>query len=228
MNLPVNTLADVNDPLVQARFNMVEQQIRPWNVYDPDVLALLEAIPREQFVPPAHASLAFADVEIPLGHGQIMLAPKVAARIVNDLPLKATDSVLLIGAGSGYLAALLAGRTQRVIGLEIVPELARFAQDNLVRAGIHNAEVRQGDGAHGVLAESPFDVIVLAGSVPEVPQSLLRQLNDGGRLFAVVGSEPVQRATYVRRNGTSFETSQPWDTLAPRLVHFPEPSQFRF
>jgi len=221
----------------QVRFNMIEQQIRPWDVLDLDVLALLSRLRREDFVPLAHKALAFVDMQVPLRQptdeamrlGQCMLEPKVEARILQDLKVQPHEKVLEVGAGSGYMAALLASRAQRVITLELDPELAAFARANLQRAGISNAEVRQGDGAAGLAAEGPFDVIVLSGSVAEVPPSLLSQLKVGGRLSAIVGFEPVMRATFITRTGdTHYATAQPWDTLAPRLSHFPEPSRFHF
>lgn len=215
--------------LEQARFNMIEQQIRPWDVLDADVLHLLSVVKREDFVPLAHKALAFVDMEIPLGHGQYMLAPRVEARMLQDAAVQKHEKVLEIGTGSGYMAALLAHRAQRVISLEINPELANLARANLQKAGIHNAEVRQFDGAKGAPAEGPFDVIILSGSVAEVPQALLAHLKVGGRLVAIVGEEPVMRATIVTRTSeTDFRTSQPWDTVAPRLLNFPEPSHFHF
>ncbi|MDO8252404.1 MAG: protein-L-isoaspartate O-methyltransferase [Rhodoferax sp.] len=213
----------------QARFNMIEQQIRPWDVLDASVLHLLSVVKREDFVPLAHKALAFADMEIPLGHGQCMLAPRVEARMLQDAAVQKHEKVLEIGAGSGYMAALLAHRAQRVISLEIIPELAAMARVNLQKAGIHNAEVRQFDGAKGTPAEGPFDVIMLSGSVAEVPQALLANLKVGGRLVAIVGEEPAMCATIVTRTGEAdFKTSQPWDTVAPRLLNFPEPSHFHF
>lgn len=215
--------------LEQARFNMIEQQIRPWDVLDADVLHLLSVVKREDFVPLAHKALAFVDMEIPLGHGQFMLAPRVEARMLQDAAVQKHEKVLEIGAGSGYMAALLAHRAQRVISLEINPELVKMARANLQKAGIHNAEVRQFDGAKGAPAEGPFDVIILSGSVAEVPQALLSNLKVGGRLIGIVGEEPVMRATIVTRTGeASFKTSTPWDTVAPRLLNFPEPSHFHF
>jgi protein-L-isoaspartate(D-aspartate) O-methyltransferase len=215
--------------LEQARFNMIEQQIRPWNVLDTDILHLLSVVKREDFVPLAQKALAFVDMEIPLGHGQCMLAPRVEARMLQDATVQKHEKVLEIGAGSGYMAALLAHRAQRVISLEIEPELAQMARANLQKAGVHNAEVRQLDGAKGVLAEGPFDVIMLSGSVAELPQSLLAQLKIGGRLIAIVGEEPIMCATLVSRSGEAeFKTSHAWDTVAPRLLNFPEPSRFHF
>jgi protein-L-isoaspartate(D-aspartate) O-methyltransferase len=223
--------------LERARFNLIEQQIRPWDVLDLDILALLSRLHREDFVPAAHQALAFVDMQIPLAAtaeeaartGQCMLEPKVEARMLQDLEVQPHEKVLEIGAGSGYMAALLASRAQRVISLEIAPALAQMARDNLQRAGIRNAEVREADGAKGLAAEGPFDVIVLSGSVAEVPQALLAQLKVGGRLGAIVGHEPMMRATFIRRAGeAAWKTEQPWDTVAPRLAHFPEPSRFHF
>jgi protein-L-isoaspartate(D-aspartate) O-methyltransferase len=223
--------------LEHARFNMIEQQIRPWDVLDAQVLALLATVKREDFVPLAHKALAFVDMEIPLlgsedeamKNGHCMLPPRVEARLLQDLQLKPTDKVLEIGAGSGYMAALLAHRAQRVITMEINPELAKMARANLQKAGIANAEVREGDGSHGLKAEGPFDAILLSGSVVEVPAALLAQLKVGGRLGAITGTEPVMRATFITRTGeSSYTTAQPWDTGAPRLMNFPEPSRFNF
>ena len=215
--------------LEQARFNMIEQQIRPWNVLDSQVLHLLSVIKREDFVPLAHRALAFVDMEIPLPGGQFMLSPRVEARMLQDLALQKHERVLEIGAGSGYMAALLAHRAQRVTTLEINPELCALARSNLQKAGIHNAEVRQADGAKGSAQDAAYDVIVVSGSVAEVPAVLLSQLKPGGRLAAIVGEEPVMRATFVTRlDGASYRTVQLWDTLAPRMLNFPEPSRFSF
>ena len=213
----------------QARFNMIEQQIRPWDVVDAGVLSLLAMVRREDFVPLAHRALAFVDMEIPLGHGQCMLAPRVEARLLQDAALTGGENVLEIGAGSGFMAALLAHRAQRVISLEIIPELAQMARTNLQQSGIYNVEVRECDGSEGAPAESPFDVIVLSGSVAQIPKNLLQHLTVGGRLITVVGGEPVMRATVVTRTGeASFTTEQRWDTVVQRLVSFPEPSHFQF
>ena len=215
--------------LEQARFNMIEQQIRPWDVLDAHVLYLLSVVKREDFVPVAHKALAFVDMEVPLPGGQVMLAPRVEARLLQDLGVQKHEKVLEIGAGSGYMAALLAHRAQRVITLEIDARLAALARSNLQMAGIYNAEVRHLDGARDLPAEGPFDVILLSGSVAEVPQSLLAHLKIGGRLGAIVGNEPMMRTTFVSRSGeTQYRTSQPWDTVAPRLQNFPEPSSFKF
>lgn len=213
----------------QARFNMVEQQIRPWNVLDADVLSLLSVVKREDFVPVAYKAMAFTDMEIPLGHGQCMLAPRVEARLLQDIAVKKHEKVLEIGAGSGYMTALLAHRAQHVVALEINPELAAMARTNLAKAGIHNAEVQLLDGSQGAPAEAPFDAIVLNGSVAEVPPALLAQLKVGGRLIAVVGNEPMMYTTLITRTSdTNFTSSQLWDTVIPRLLNVTEPSQFKF
>ena len=221
----------------QARFNMIEQQIRPWDVLDADVLHLLSVVKREDFVPMAHKALAFADMEIPLrGSGEealrqglCMLAPRVEARMLQDMAVQKHEKVLEIGTGSGYMAALLAHRAQRVISLEIDPELVKMARDNLNRAGIRNVEVRQADGSKGTLVEGPFDVIALSGSVAEIPHKMLEQLKPGGRLMAIVGDIPVMCATLVTRIGEAeYRTTQGWDTVAARLRNFPEHPRFNF
>lgn len=213
----------------QARFNMIEQQIRPWNVLDPAVLSLLAAVKREDFVPAAHRSLAFMDIEVPLPGGQVMLAPRVEARLLQDLGLHRHEKVLEIGSGSGFMAALLAHRAQQVVTYEIRPELAAMARENLRHALVMNVEVRQGDGSAGDAARGPWDAILLSGSVAELPQALLQQLKVGGRLMAVVGCEPVMRALRVTRTGEdSWRREEMFDTVAPRLEGFAEPGAFRF
>ena len=221
----------------QARFNMIEQQIRPWEVLDARVLQLLAELKREDFAPAAYRSLALADVEIPLCRpaveGACMLAPKIEARALQDLALQDTDTVLEIGTGSGYMAALLGRLSARVLSLEIDPALAEQARRNLSAAGIDNVEVRCADAAAQHCAacgsNAPYDAIVLSGSVSEVPAELLALLKTGGRLFAIVGQEPIMRATLVRRTAAaSYTTEQPWDIVAPRLRGFPEASRFQF
>ena len=217
----------------RARFNMIEQQIRPWDVLDPAVLALLTIVRREDFVPSAYRALAFMDTEIPLPasgtSAESMLAPKVEARLLQELLLAPQDSVLEIGAGSGFMAALLAHRARHVLSLEIDPALARFATANLARAGVHNASVRELDGSGGLPGEAPFDAIMLSGSVASVPSTLLEGLRIGGRLIAIVGQQPVMRALRVTRTGEhSFSSADLFDTVAPRLHGFDEPSRFQF
>ena len=215
--------------LEQARFNMVEQQIRPWQVLDPAVLHTLQHIARELFVPAAYQALAYTDTEIPLGHGQSMVAPRIDARLMHDVALKPTDKVLEIGTGSGYLTALLADRSHHVVSLEINPELHATARANLQGAGISNVDLRMADGSAGASDAGPFDAIVLGGSVYEVPQALLDQLKVGGRLIAIVGEEPVMQATlYTRTSASAWDHKALWDTTAPRLLGFKQPSRFTF
>ncbi len=213
----------------QARFNMIEQQIRPWDVLDADILAMLSAVKREAFVPLAHKALAFVDTELPLSDGQYMLSPKLEARLVHDLKIQKHERVLEIGAGSGYMAALLGSRAAQVLSLEIKPALVDFAKNNLRNAGIGNVEVRLADASKDADVLGNFDVILLSGSVASVPSALLNLLKIGGRLAAIVGAEPMMRAHFVTHTGDKiFETRQPWDTIAPRLLNFPEPSLFSF
>jgi len=220
----------------QARFNMIEQQIRPWNVADAHVLELLATVRREEFVQPVHRALAFADLELPLKPdgqavtlGQVMLAPRVQARLLQDLHVAKHEKVLEIGAGSGFMAALLGHRAQQVLTLEIDPVLAQTAHVNLQRAGVLNVEVRVADGACADLsADGPFDAILLSGSVAQLPDRLVSLLKPGGRLLAIVGEEPVMRATLVEQHANGATVTQPWDENIPRLLNFPELSRFRF
>lgn len=215
-----------------ARFNMIEQQIRPWEVLDPAVLELLAAVRREDFVPPAMKALAFVDTQVPLAEGQVMLEPKVQARLLQELQLQRHEKVLEIGGGSGYMAALLAHRAQQVVSLECRPALAQQARENLQHAGIVNAEVRAcsaAEGAKGLPSEGPFDAILLSGSVAEVPRALLQQLKVGGRLAAVVGTLPIMVAKLYRREGeAAWSETDLFDTVAPRLDGFGEPTRFVF
>lgn len=213
----------------KARYNMVEQQIRPWNVEDPGVLAVLARVKREDFVAPAFKSLAFADLALPLAAGQTMLEPRIQARLLQDANLAPNSVVLEIGTGNGFMTALLAQQSARVISYEIVPELAELAREKLQQAGIDNVEVRAADGAYGSPADGLFDAIVLGGSVQEVPQVLLTQLKVGGRLVGIVGSEPIMHAQIITRTGDQdFKTESPWDDNAPALQNFPTTPQFQF
>ena len=217
----------------QARFNMIEQQIRPWDVLDPAVLALLGRLRREDFVPAVHRALAFVDTQVPLKEGAAagacMLEPKVEARLLQELSLQPGERVLEIGTGSGFMAALLAGMAGQVVTLEIDAALARQAEENLCRAGITNARVIHADGHAGRPADGPYDAIVLSGSVAETPAALLPQLKPGGRLIAIVGNLPIMRARlHTRGAGESWSHVDLFDTVAPRLLNFGEPSRFRF
>jgi len=213
----------------QARFNMIEQQIRPWDVLDTSVLELLSAVQREDFVPAAHQAQAFMDLELPLGGGRSLLAPRVEARLVQDLNLSKRDTVLQVGAATGYVTALLARKAQRVIGLEADAALASQARANLRKAGVNNAEIVQTDGTSGLASQGPFDAILLCGSLAEAPQALLDQLKVGGRLLAILGQEPVMQATlFTRVAASQFSRQELFDTVAARLPGFAEPSRFKF
>ena len=178
----------------RARFNMVEQQIRPWEVLDPRVLELLMRVPREEYVPQAYRALAFADLEIPIGHAEKMLAPKLEARLLQELAIKATDRILEVGTGSGYMTALLANLGAHVYSVEIIPDLSRAAALRLRAHGIRNVTLEAGDAARGWDRHAPYDAIVLTGSVPVLPDAFEKSLSPGGRLIAVVGEPPVMQA----------------------------------
>lgn len=222
--------------LERLRFNMIEQQIRPWDVLDLEILDLLANIRREDYVAKAHRALAFFDMEIPLEDvgtpkepGQCMLSPKVEARMLQDLHIQKHETVLEIGTGSGFMAALLAHRAAQVLTLEIDPRLAATAAETLRRNGVMNVEVRNADGSKPLPSGPTFDVIVLSGSVARIPQGLLGSLKMGGRLAAIVGDEPMMRAHFVTRvSEGKWDTIQPWDMVAPRLLNFPAPSRFNF
>lgn len=211
----------------QARFNMIEQQIRPWEVLDPQVLDLLFVVKREDFTPPAYRNLAFADLEVPLGSGQVMLAPKIEAKMLQELGIKKTDKILEIGTGSGYMAALLAARADHVVTVECRPELAAVAKENLARAGAANVTVEIGDGANGWAARAPYDAIVVSGSVPVLPDALLKQLRVGGRLAVIVGEAPVMEAQLVTCIAEGvFNTVNLFETVVPPLDGIAVPSSF--
>lgn len=211
----------------QARFNMIEQQIRPWEVLDPQVLDLLFVVKREDFVPAAYRNLAFADLEIPLADGQVMLAPRVEARLLQELGVRKGDKVLEIGTGSGYMAALLAARGEHVTTLESRPALAAAARENLQRAGIANVSVEVANGLNGWPQRAPFDVIVVSGALPEVPPALLRQLRVGGRLAVVVGAAPVMEAQLITCTAEGvFNTVNLFETVLPALDGAPAPASF--
>jgi protein-L-isoaspartate(D-aspartate) O-methyltransferase len=213
----------------QARFNMIEQQIRPWEVLDPQVLDLLFVVKREDFVPAAYRNLAFADMEIPLGSGQVMLAPRVEAKLLQELTIKKTDKVLEIGTGSGYMAALLAARAEHVVTVESRPELADFARQNLERAGIANVSIEVADGARGWSQNGPYDAIVVSGSVPVLPDALLKQLRIGGRLAVIVGEAPVMEAQLITCTADGvYNTINLFETVIPALDGTPAKDGFTF
>jgi len=213
----------------QARFNMIEQQIRPWEVLDQDVLNLLSVVKRENFVPAAYRSIAFADLEIPLPGGERMLPPRVEARVLQELALKKHESVLEVGAGSGYMAALLAHRAQHVLTVDIEPELAELARSNLIANGVLNAEVATGDASRGWPGAAPYDVICVSGGLPVMPQEFLEQLKIGGRIAAFVGAAPVMKAQIVTRvDEKQFRVSDIFETLVAPLKNAVHPPRFKF
>jgi protein-L-isoaspartate(D-aspartate) O-methyltransferase len=216
-----------------ARMNMIEQQIRPWDVLDQSVLDLLASVRREDFVPPTLRSLAFADVELPLridgvDTGEVMMTPKVEARLLQELGVQAHESVLEVGCGSGFMAALAAHRARSVLSIEIDRRLFGFGAANLERAGIRNVRVELGDGARGWGERAPYDIIILSGSVPALPQSLLSQLKVGGRLAAIVGEAPVMTAQIVTRaTDSSYDTLPLFETCLKPLRNAWHPDLFR-
>ena len=217
----------------KARFNMIEQQIRPWQVLDPTVLSLLSLVKREDFVPAAYKDLAFADLEIPIGasgnNGQKMLAPKIEARMLQELGVRNTDTVLEIGTGSGYMAALLAAKAEYVYSVEIDPGLAETARSNLQRAGVANVRVETGDGAQGWPARAPYDVIMISASTPVLPDAILRQLKIGGRLVAVVGEVPAMQVQLViRTEENAFNTINIFETVIAPLTNATQGDRFVF
>jgi protein-L-isoaspartate(D-aspartate) O-methyltransferase len=217
----------------QARFNMIEQQIRPWDVLDLDVLNTLLIVKRENFVPTEHKNLAFMDTEIPLPSGQNMFTPKLEARILQEVALKKHENVLEIGAGSGYMAALLAHKARHVTTIEIEPELKALAEKTLAANGITNVKVEQGDGARGWAGSgsdaAPYDVIVISGSLPVLPENFLQQIKIGGRILAIVGEAPVMSAELVTRvSDNAYNTVKLFETNVKPLKNAVAPSHFRF
>jgi len=220
--------------LEQARFNMIEQQIRPWEVLDQSVLDLLMRVRREDFVPPHLRALAFVDFELPLNidgvvTGESVLAPKVEARLLQELGIHPHEQVLEIGTGSGYMAALAAHKAQTVWTIEIEPRLQAFGAANLARAGVRNARVEGGDAARGWAAHAPYDVIIVSGSLPMLPESLLDQLKIGGRMAAIVGTAPAMSAKIITRaTKDSFEPLSLFETCVKPLRNAQHASAFRF
>lgn len=213
----------------QARFNMIEQQIRPWNVLDQDVLDLLMVVKREDFVPAAYKGLAFSDSEIPLPGGESMLMPKVEARMLQEVAVKKHENVLEIGAGSGYMAALLAHRARHVTSIEISPELKAMAEKNLASAGVTNVTVELGNGAEGWSAGAPFDVIVISGGLEQLPEAFLKQIKVGGRIACIVGQAPVMKMQLITRvSETAYDTTTAFETNVKLLSASSKPSRFTF
>ena len=213
----------------QARFNMIEQQIRPWNVLDQDVLDLLHVVKREQFVPEAYQNLAFADVEIPLPGGVAMFNPKVEARILQELKLQKNETVLEVGAGSGYMAALMAHQARQVTTVELSPEIKALAEQNLKKAGVDNVTVVEGNAAAGWDKGAPFDVIVISGGLESLPAAFLQQLKVGGRIAAIVGQAPAMQCVLVTRvSEAAYDTVTVFETNVKMLSGAPAVSRFTF
>lgn len=213
----------------QARYNMVEQQIRPWEVLDQEVLDLLFTVRREDFVPEAHRTLAFVDMEIPLGHGQTMWTPKLEARAVQEVAVRPADRVLEIGTGSGYLTALLASRAAEVVSVDIVPGFTAGATLKLRAHGIENVILHTGDAARDWPDDAGFDVIVLTGSTPLLSDAFRRRLRVGGRLFAIVGEAPVMEARLITCTAPgAFRSTTLFETCVAPLANAPQPAAFVF
>ena len=213
----------------QARFNMIEQQIRPWNVSDSRVLELLADVPREDFVPPEHRNLAFADLNLPLGHGQAMMAPRVEARMLQALDVQPSDFVLEVGTGSGYVTACLARLAARVLSVEIIPEFKYAAQEKLAAHGIGNATLRVGDASRGWEPERRYDVIAVTGSLPLYTDAFQEGLAIGGRLFVIAGEPPVMEALRVTRTAPDGWVREAlFETELPPLINAPVPQRFEF
>jgi protein-L-isoaspartate(D-aspartate) O-methyltransferase len=218
-----------NMPHETARFNMIEQQIRTWEVLDPKILTLLNDIPRENFVPAEYLGLAFADIEIPLGHGQTMLSPKLEGRILQALNVQKTHIALHIGTGSGYFAALLASLAKHVISVEIYEDLSTQAAKNLAQSNIQNVTLEVADAVLGRPGYEHYDVIVYTGSSPIEPTGVRQQLNIGGVMFIVLGQAPVMQATLIHRvSETGFRVDVLFETCVPELINAPQAQQFEF
>ena len=213
----------------QAKFNMVEQQIRPWNVLNPKVLKAVSAVPRENFVPKEHHELSFVDMNIPIGDNQVMMQPKVEARMLQALEPDSNHVVLEIGSGTGYMAALLAYCAKFVETVEIRPVFIDLASNNLAENQINNVQVVEGDGGQGWQSDHQYDCIFLSGSVIELPDSYRELLNVGGRLVAIIGEEPIMNAVLVEKTGpVTWKTTYLFETVLPALDNIVQPSRFVF
>jgi protein-L-isoaspartate(D-aspartate) O-methyltransferase len=212
-----------------ARRNMVLQQVRPWDVLDQRVLDLIARAPREDYVPAGMRNLAYVDMNLPLGGGQVMMAPKYEARLLQELEIKPTDKILEIGTGTGYLTSLLASLGKHVYSVDINPEFTRTAGERLAAHGILNVTLETGDGANGWDKHAPYDVIIITGSLPSIPQPFRKQLAPGGRLAAIVGDSPVMEAMIVRRlDAENFSETAAFETDLPRLANVLDPAKFVF
>ncbi len=215
--------------LALARHNMIEQQIRPWDVLDQRVLELIESLPREEFVPAAYLSLAYADLNIPLEHGEVMMAPKLEARMLQALAIQPGETALEIGTGSGYVTALLARSAKHVYTVDIHAGFVQQAQQKLAAHGMHNVTLDVGDASGGWEQHGPYDLIAVTGSLPVLPDSLRRGLKTGGRLFVISGDAPVMTAFLITRVGEDSWSQQAlFETVLPPLVNAPQPARFVF
>lgn len=212
----------------QARFNMVEQQIRTWEVLDPEVLAVLEAVPREDFVPTRYAQLAFADLMIPLPHDQVMMRPVVEGRMLQALELSGSEEVLEIGTGSGFITACLATLAQSVHSVEYFEDLSKRASEHLEERKIANVELSIGDAMADWKPGRQFDVLVVTGAVAEIPPHFAQWLRDGGRMFIICGESPLMEALLLTKQGDQFSRSSLFETDLPALVNSRRPEPFKF
>lgn len=220
-------MADMN--IEQARFNMIEQQIRPWDVLDPQVLDLVLRCPREDFVDPSQRNLAFVDMELPIGHGERMMFPRVEARMLQALQVQPDDRVLEVGTGSGYLTMLLARLASFVYSVEINEELALAAGKRLADHGVENINVKVGDAANGWSNNQPYDVITITGSLPSLPESFKQDLQIGGRLFAIIGEGPSMTAKLITRlNANEWKEEVVFDTWQAPLKNAASSKPFQF
>jgi protein-L-isoaspartate(D-aspartate) O-methyltransferase len=211
----------------QARFNMIEQQVRPWDVLDQRVLDVMSATPREDFVPERYRSLAFADTNIPLGHDQVMMAPKTEGRLLQVLDVQAGDSVLEIGTGSGYLTACLSRLGNHVTSVEIFPEFREAAAAKLAAHGFRNVTLRDADAANGIGSDTRYDVIAVTGSLPLLHRQFHDNLAIGGRLFVIAGMPPVMEALLITRiDERNWSRESLFETSLPPLLHAEQPQQF--
>ena len=213
----------------RARFNMVEQQIRTWEVLDQKVLDLLFTVRREDFVPPAYREIAFADMQIPLGHGETMLQPRIEARMLQELAPAEKDRILEVGTGSGYMTALLAALSAHVYTVDIVPDFSRAAEQRLAAHGVRNVTLDIGDAARGWDRHGPYDAIILTGSVPQLAENFRQSLKRGGRLLAVVGEPPVMEAQLITSEGSgAYNTVDLFETCIAPLRNAPRTERFVF
>lgn len=213
----------------QARFNMIEQQVRPWDVLDPKVLNLMEITAREPYVPEGYAGLAYADTEIPLGHGETTLPPRVIGRLLQAVNIDPLDVALEVGTGSGYMTALLAAGCRQVYSVDIHADISARARKSLDAQGVRNATLEVGDAARGWEQHAPYDIIIVSGSLPVLPEAFQKSLNRGGRLAVIVGDAPVMEAILITRTGDNeWSRESLFETSIPPLVNAPQPQRFTF